>query len=388
MALNLIWVDSNIDNEENSAYLEILKNYVFLKVKYFKEVDEAINKIKEFEFIEIIIIISGRLYIKFIENFKKNLKDIYIIQKIIIFTGSKTKFIEYNKQYKELFNHPFYNLGGIKTSFNEVKQFILNEIELYKSLNEVSSNDKIDIYNNKILDRDDEGSLTFEYIDCKEKLALPILYKSLVEYTIEDKMYNTSNNINNKYSKDIKSIKLLLNPIKSINDIPIEILSKYYARIYTAKSENNKNFYSEINRNLRKNKKEKYYLPYIKTLYEGLKLKSLLIYSNNILYKGTSLLNKEIKIIKNYLKNKINDLPGAIVFSKSFLSFSKEREISENFLNKSDINKDMSKVLFILEKEENIDYSLATHADIEKYHFFIVKEKYYFFHFHLLKLKI
>ena len=120
MALNLIWVDSNIDNEENSAYLEILKNYVFLKVKYFKEVDEAINKIKEFEFIEIIIIISGRIYIKFIENFKKNLKDIYIIPKIIIFTGSKTKFIEYNKQYKELFNHPFYNFGGIKTSFNEV----------------------------------------------------------------------------------------------------------------------------------------------------------------------------------------------------------------------------------------------------------------------------
>ena len=42
---------------------------------------------------------------------------------------------------------------------------------------------------------------------------------------------------------------------------------------------------------LRKNNKDNY-LPYIKALYEGIKVKSLSLCSNNILYRGTNLLNK------------------------------------------------------------------------------------------------
>ena len=167
---NIIWIDQNVDNEENNGYLKELKNYNYFKIKCFKNIDEAINEIKKIEFEETYIILSGKLYITFIEKFKENLKDMYIIPKIIIFTGNKEKFIEYNKEYSSILNHPFYNLGGIKTSFNEIKQFILNPI-----------------INKKILNRDDEGQLTFEYIDCKEKLGLPLLYKSLIEVTPNDK---------------------------------------------------------------------------------------------------------------------------------------------------------------------------------------------------------
>ena len=55
-----------------------------------------------------------------------------------------------------------------------------------------------------------------------------------------------------------------------MKNIPIEILSKYYARLFTF----NSNFHSYLNSDLRNNKKDKH-LPYIKTLYEGVKLKSL-----------------------------------------------------------------------------------------------------------------
>ena len=365
---NIIWIDSNVDNEENRGYLKDLQSYNYFKIKCFKNIDEAINIIKKIEFEETYIILSGRLYIKFIEKFKENLKDVYIIPKIIIFTENKDKFIEYNKEYSNILNHPFYNLGGIKTSFDEIKKFILNPI------------------NKKILNRDDEGQLTFEYIDSKEKLGLPLLYKSLIEVTPNDKIDIFTKNIFEKYSKDSISIKNLLNSIKDIPNIPIELLSKYYARLYTAEAEKNKSFYSEINKELRENKTQNY-LPYIKALYEGIKVKSLSLSSNNILYRGTNLLKKEIEIIKKYLKKKLKDLPGAIVFSRAFLSFSKEKKIAENFLKNNNNNKDLCKVLFILDKDENIDYNLGTHADIEKISFYPNEREVLFFPFSTFEIK-
>ena len=65
-----------------------------------------------------------------------------------------------------------------------------------------------------------------------------------------------------------------------MKNIPIEILCKYYARIFTVES----NFYKDINKDLRMNNKDKY-LPYIKTFYEGVKLKSLPLANNNIFKK-------------------------------------------------------------------------------------------------------
>ena len=301
---NIIWIDPNADNEENRGYLKDLQSYNYFKIKCFKNIDEAINIIKKIEFEETYIILSGRLYIKFIEKFKENLKDVYIIPKIIIFTENKDKFIEYNKEYSNILNHPFYNLGGIKTSFDEIIKFILNPI------------------NKKILNRDDEGQLTFEYIDSKEKLGLPLLYKSLIEVTPNDKIDIFTKNIFEKYSKDSISIKNLLNSIKDIPNIPIELLSKYYARLYTAEPDDNKkkSFYSEINKELRENKTQNY-LPYIKALYEGIKVKSLSLCSNNILYRGTNLLKKEIGMIKMLLEIQLLLVNLLFFYLNTFLLF-------------------------------------------------------------------
>ena len=215
---HIIWIDPNVDNEENNGYLKELQNYKYFKISCFKNIDEAINKIKKIEFEETNIILSGKLYIQFIEKFKENLKDIYIIPKIIIFTGNKDKFIEYNKDHSSLLNHPFYNLGGIKTSFEEIKQFLLKPIS------------------KKILNRDDEGQLTFEYIDCKEKLGLPLLYRSLIEVTPNDKIDMFTKYLYEKYSKYSESMKKLLDSIKDIPDIPIRIIIKILC----------KNIYSRI----------------------------------------------------------------------------------------------------------------------------------------------
>ena len=107
-----------------------------------------------------------------------------------------------------------------------------------------------------------------------EKLTLPLFFKSLIDNTSIDKMDEYTNSLYNDYSKDNNELKILLDSIKSMRNIPIEILSKYYARLYTIES----NFYRDINKDLGLNKKEKY-LSFIKILYEGVKLKSLFIFS-------------------------------------------------------------------------------------------------------------
>ena len=361
--INVIWIDENYDNEENTVYLNELREYHNLKIK-----DEGMKYIKSIEFEETNIIITGKLYTNFIQKFKEELKDIYIIPKIIIFTKNINDFLKNNYEYKNYINNSFYNSGGIKILFKDIKDFI------FKPLGE--------IYREK-----EVGNLTFEYIDCKEKLYYPILYKSLIDTTRIDNVDIYTNKLYDEYKNDSNKIKNLLNSIKNITDIPIELLSKYYLRLYTAESENKQNnFYSNINKNLRENKKDNY-LSYIKILYEGIKTKSLSLGSNNILYRGARLLNQEIEIIKDHLNNKKENLPGTIVFSKTFLSFTKDIKIAEKFLKNQENNKELNKVLFILEKDNNIGYNLATHADIEKLSFYPNEKEVLFFPFSSFEIK-
>ena len=358
-----IWIDENIDNEEYTKYSKELESMGLLSFRLFKEIDKAINHMKYIEFQETKVIISGRLYKEFVKKFKENIIDMCVAPKIIIFTKNKEKFIENNKEYENNINL-FYAYGGIATTFDEIKKFLKGEIipQKMKKLEDIQ--------------------LTFEYIDSIEKLTLPIFFKSLIDNTSIDNMDEYTNSLYNDYSKDNDKLKILLDSIKSMRNIPIEILSKYYARLYTIES----NFYKDINKDLGLNKKEKY-LSFIKTLYEGVKLKSLSLASNNILYRGSKISNEEVKNIKSYLNKKIKDLPGAIVFSKSFLSFSKERGIAESFLSYENKNKNLSKVLYILEKDDNIGYNLSTHGDIEKISYYPNEKEVLFFPFSSFEIK-
>ena len=341
-------------------YLKKLESSTLFNINQFHSIEDSINKIKKIRFEETIIIINETLYIQFIEEFQKNLKYIYIIPKIVIFCNKKEEFIKRNKDYEKIINHPFYNSGGIKTNLEEIKKFVLSPICKKKIL----------------LNNYEDEQLVFEYIDSKEKLLLPMLYKTLLNITSVDNINSFNQSLYNKYVNKSKELDIILNSIKSVSDIPIELLSKYYTRIYT---DQDSHFYSDLNSDLRENKKSKY-LSYIKVLYEGILKQSLPLSKDKILYRGSLLANKEINKLKKYLKDKLEGLPGAIIFSKSFLSFSKKKEVAQYFLNISENkNKDfLSKVLFTLENEEDIDYNLSTHADIENLSYFDEKEVLFF----------
>ena len=127
-----------------------------------------------------------------------------------------------------------------------------------------------------------------------------MFYKIMIEITQNDKIEQFTEFLCNKYYNKSNKLDILLNTLKSVSNIPIELLSKYYTRNYT---EDDSHFYSDLNKDLRENKVNKY-LSYIKVLYEGIKLQSLPLSSDKILYRGSLLTNREIEKIKKYLKKK------------------------------------------------------------------------------------
>jgi len=180
-------------------------------------------------------------------------------------------------------------LGGVKTLYKEIEEFVLNQIKYDNISNATIALDK----GIKPTDSKNENIYIFDYIEHKEQLLLPLFYKTLIDSSEE------CNNIKflsvlEKYDQ----LKSLLKQIPHNEDIPKELLSKYYARIYTYHT----GFYKDINSEL-KNNNNNIYLPYIKTLYRGMEMESLPLASNSyILYRGAFIEDKEIRKSQDYKK--------------------------------------------------------------------------------------
>ena len=119
-----IWIDSNINNEENSEYSkELRKKYP--KIALFTKVEEALNFFKQIKFRITFIIISGSLFPDFISKLKGIIHGISSVPKIIIFTSETTK---PKIEKLSIINDSFYNKGGYVLSFEEVQSFLNNNL--------------------------------------------------------------------------------------------------------------------------------------------------------------------------------------------------------------------------------------------------------------------
>ena len=375
----IFWIDKNLNNEETKLYIDCLKKIKKFTVLPFETIESAYAEIKKIRFEDTYIILSGSFYQKFILTFKKNLKTFYVIPKFIIFTWNKNIFLENNKNIKNIIEDSFYNLGGIQTYFDEIIYDFLTKKKWKKVFNVKNNN----------LRKNKEKQFTFEYIDCIEKLYLPSYFKSLIEVNNEDNFDELTQYLYNSYSNK-KDIKELLGPIEGIPKVPVEILCKYFARLYTIESE----FYVNLNQSLRESNffsgagSDYYSTIFIKSFYEGIKLGSFHIGFKDDLLRFSYLEKNEFELVKKCLRNKKQNLPGAICFSKTFLSFSegKEKErITETFFNIAEFerekNKDLIPVFFHLKYKEVIKESFITHIDIQDISFHQDENEILFFPF-------
>ena len=61
--------------------------------------------------------------------------------------------------------------------------------------------------------------------------------------------------------------------------------------------------------------------------------------------------------------------------------------MAEYFIGQLKENEKLSKVIFILEKNDTLEYNIATHTDIQEIFIFQVKKKFYFFPFSSFAIK-
>ena len=118
----IIWIDENIDNEENTKYQKELESIDLFNFRFFKEIDIAINHMKYIKFQETKVIISGKLYSEFVNKFKENIIDMCVAPKIIYLQKIKKNLSKIIKNIKKIVIY-FINLEELQLHLMKLKNF-------------------------------------------------------------------------------------------------------------------------------------------------------------------------------------------------------------------------------------------------------------------------
>ena len=359
----IVWI--NEDNDEKKYYKIRMEKKVSLEeLKCIDDITEAIKYLKKLKFVKTIIICSGSIFPKFIETFKSVINEFMICPKIIIFTEEKSNFLtEVENNQNLLINHPFYNSGGVVDKFEDLFSFLTKDKIIIEK----------DIYINDHSKLSELEQFNFEYISNKNQLIFPIFFQSFFKQ-INNKDIQKFNKISLSKYKNCE-VSSLFEQLFSVNEVPYEIICKYWIRAYTYES----NFYKEMNKNLRINN-TKEYLIYIQMMYEGVKLNFLNFKPVNKLYRGTEFRTKELEKLKNCFKNKKKikglDLPVSLVYNKSFFSFSTDENEAKKFIKN---------VFLILNIKEGDNFSNC--ASIKEYSIYKDENEILFFPFACFEIK-
>ena len=365
----VLWLDENYDDKENT------KNQIFFRTNFedlslnletFKEIDKVLNIIMQKEFKIIFVIISGKLYEKYYLNLKKIKNEITSIPLTIIFTSTKRKnvllrknntdeSIIINKEMLDSIGNSFYNYGKVTDNKDDVVNFIKKFLGL-KSKSEV----------------DYSHALTFEIINDFEQLIIPSLYNKIEMYEneiSEEDIEEFNNTLIIKHDYTERGISELITLYKKIGSIPLEILTKYWVNYYTSES----SFYTIMNLQFMKNDYTSYEI-FVKALYKGLELNFLSPKTDKILHRFQLISRKEFQNILEALKNKKN----IQLYSRTFLSFSLNRNKALNFLKKN--TDDLISIELRIKPQKNGEI-FSSNAYISPYSVYKGEEEVLFFPF-------
>ena len=305
--IELIWVDANVNNEENQSYKEEILKLMSVNLSCFENVIESIDYLKKLKFTQTYIISSGSLYCEFIKEFKASINELSICPKIIVFCGDKKSFIQRNKNNPDIsINHPFFNSGGIQDRFNEVKEFLLKKEDI-----SIEPNSFEIIYSDE-----DKDKFNFEYILDQNQLIIPLFLFEYMKKPPEEEIQNFNNLCFKNYIK-INELKALFEQLIEIKNIPIEILYKYWLKAFSFDN----NFHKDLNEELKSNNKK--YFVFILAMYEGVKRNKipLEISDDTNLYRYSYLSKDKLDNMETILNKKKENLPSILIYCKHFLSF-------------------------------------------------------------------
>ena len=365
--ITFIWIDYNIDNEENKKYKNILKTDVSLIE--CKLIEQGLEEIKKIKFERVILMLSSKMFEDFIPLFEKEKNKISCSLNIIVFTKKEKKILieEICSKNKEISSGYLFDKVNIFAQFKQIQEFIQkekNKKKLYSSHFELIDDKNRVYYDNKME--------CFQKIENYEELILPIYFHRIIETITLEEIHN----FNYYLVTSFEETKTILSQFENLPEMPVEIICKYWAKIYTLEKGK---FYSILNRGLR-DKKFKLFLPFVKMMYEGIKRKVFTPITNELLYSGGIISNKELQELRNSLANNINnnELPNVIYYFKSFKSFSKKKKIAMKFMKNA--TQDCSLLLFIV-GTNNIEGEFISNAYIKDFSQFAKEDEVLFFPF-------
>ena len=353
-----IWIDNNINSIDNKKIFEELEIALFYfeiyKCKSVKEAFELIkNNYNRFQFKLIYIILNEELCEAFIKKYMENSLKFHFITATVIFSS---KFDETLFK-KPFFSDPFLNHGKIVYSVNSLLNYI-KWVQCPYYLNDGNFPDSNqEIKQRNYLSNDITIDAQFIYMS-KSEMAYPIIIAKFLQSNIINK--NDLEDFQKNFIRLYPELKHLIKPSEEKDIfIPYNFLAKYYLHLYTVES----NFYRNLNKELSQGKFNKY-RQYIFILYNALNKGFFKSCSDCKLYRGGTLSDEEYKFLKDNFNNSSDD-KKVCFFSKKFLSFSKKKEVSDDFLKNAIRNKYKGVYIRIIVNEQNNNF-YSTNIDINK----------------------
>ena len=338
----LFWIDKNSKNEESQKFLaEIEDNLQYIQIKNFQKIclnnlDDAFFLLMKIKYKLVYIIISGDFYPEYYHRMKRYKNILKCIPISVIYTTDELKKI-YLKRLRHNFltndiyesiNNSYYNYGGITSDFYSCLDFISNFYFLIKQK----------FFAKKEKDIEYKINIYFEKVDSEIQLIFLFLFNEIMneERQISDNDLQYFKYILiNRHEKD--KVINLINPLLFIKGMPYELMIKYFILAYTEKS----SFFKDINASLN-NQEGKEYLTFVNILLKGLSNKYLSMSGDDYLYRISKMkkdrINKIIEQFSALKKHEDKSVPSFIVYSKSFMSFTKDKNriIMESIDNKDD----------------------------------------------------
>ena len=356
----IVWMDQNINNNENKLFQKELKQHEEIKLETFDSVEKGIKFLKKEKFTNTIIITSGYFYPLFYVDFQKIIKEIIIIPKIIIFTRDKWKFISENEKNFPI-QDPFYNSGGVVDKLDEIKKFIESSVGENKTGYEGNNDELFKIQN----------------INEKNDLILPLYYHDYLRVCKEEEIKEFNKTIFSENQTNT-AIEYIFSQLAASGKIPINLLTKFWVRAYSVHS----SFSKKMNGDLAEKSKFKEYSPFILKLYESVE-KDIFPVEKSTLYKGIIVPKNKWETFFNNFKPKVrdDDTPKAVLYNTSFFSFYKNKNTVEDSREnrKGDIQRFDIFIWLILEGTNNqrlirnqirIDKEISYHKSDDEVLFF------------------
>ena len=307
-------------------------------------------KIKEIKFKKTIIMVSAKLALSLFKSFMNDLTDISIIPKIIVFT-SKDTMKKIQKDPKDLIKFPFFKKDLVICQLG----VLVNELK------------KESIYQPKTISKNINAiqGFTFDIVNSLNDLIIPNNLSSLTTLPKNSEIKDFNQFLIDTFSSNT-DLKYLIEQTIDYQDIPLEILIKYWLRVYTIEP----NFIKEMNKSLNDNKeKNNKYNTYIRVLYSALNKKIIKFYNNSTIFIGTKITKEEINKIQNNINNKKPNLPSCFCYNKAFISTFINDNLIDIFMEKVKLENNEFYSFFEIQKNDLIKAQNIPNVYIKEYSF-------------------